>query len=125
MNRPEQDLQIAVMDHVRARKAPRTVVFHVPNAGKRSHYVGKKMKEAGLVSGIPDLICIREGQSYGLELKAGKGKKYEPTADQIAAMESMELAGAQTAVAHSLDEALVTLEFWGILRRNANRGTAA
>jgi hypothetical protein len=30
----------------------------------------------------------------------------------------MESCGAQVAVAHSIDEALVTLEFWGILKRS-------
>lgn len=35
-------------------------------------------------------------------------------------MNDMEVAGARVAVACSLDEALVTLECWGVLRRNRN-----
>ena len=39
-----------------------------------------------------------------------------PTA--MTPMDMLQLAGARVAVAHSLDEALYTLECWGIIKRD-------
>jgi hypothetical protein len=33
-------------------------------------------------------------------------------------LQHLEKCGAETAVAYSLDEALVTLEFWGVIKRD-------
>jgi hypothetical protein len=118
LKRPEQEIQIAVMKHVRIRSMPGVFCFHVPNAGKRSMFVGSIMKQIGVVAGVPDLIFLYRGQSFGLELKASKQQKASD--EQVAALNAMEVAGARTAIAHSLDEALITLECWGILRRNSS-----
>lgn len=117
-NRPEQDIQIAVMEHIRRRAMPGVFAFHVPNARKTSMHVGRIHKKLGIVAGVPDLVILYAAQSFGLELKAGKGKRFAPSAEQVAAINAMQMAGARTAVAGSLDEALVTLECWGILRRD-------
>lgn len=124
-NRPEQDIQIGVMNHIRLRANAGVFAFHVPNARKSSNYVGKINKKLGIVSGVPDLIIMHRAQVFGLELKAGTGKRYEPSAEQNAAMNAMQVAGARTAVAGSLDEALYTLECWGVLKRNHSRSTQA
>jgi hypothetical protein len=117
MKRPEQEIQIALLDHVRARSMPGVFFFHVPNTRKVSWAVGKINKKLGIVAGVPDLIFVYRAQIFGLELKAGKGKRYAPSDAQTAAMNALEVAGARTAVAHSLDEGLTTLEYWGLLRR--------
>ncbi len=70
------------------------------------------------MAGVPDIIAINRGTVHALELKHMKGKL---STAQKATLDALELAGARVAVAYTLDEALVTLESWGILRRDASR----
>jgi hypothetical protein len=60
------------------------------------------------------LLILKGGMLHALELKAPGGRL---TPAQSLVLYTMEACGAQTAVAHSLDEALVTLEFWNIIKR--------
>lgn len=116
VKRPEQDIQRAVFQHLAARSMPGVFAFHCPNGGKRSKIEASIFKGLGVRSGVPDVIVLYRSQIFGLELKASSGRL---TPIQRQTLNEMEVAGARTAVAKSLDEALVTLEFWGVLRRNA------
>jgi hypothetical protein len=107
----------AVVAHLRARAEPRVFFFHCPNEGKRGFVNAAALKAMGMVAGVPDLIILKAGEMYALELKA-PGNTLTPS--QRLVMERMEDCGAQTSTAHSLDEALVTLEFWGILKRSVS-----
>jgi hypothetical protein len=126
MNRYEQDIQRSVFQHLRARGMPGVFAFHVPNGtllgGKRNrkgvNIQGAILKGLGVLPGVPDIIAINRGTVHALELKHLQGKVSEA---QKATMDALELAGARVAVAYTLDEALVTLEAWGILRRDASR----
>lgn len=122
MNRPEQAIQHAVVAHLKTRAEPGTFFWSTPNEGKRSYRNAAALKASGLTAGVPDLLILRAGQLHALELKAPGGRL---TPSQRLVLAHMENCGAQTAVAHSLDEALVTLEFWGILKRDANKESAA
>lgn len=110
--RPEDQIQRAIFQHLKARKAPGTFAFHVPNGGKRKPIEAAIMKGLGVTAGVPDVIAIHRGHAYGLELKADDGR---PTAKQIEALAAMEKAGATVAVAKGLDEAISQLEVWGLL----------
>lgn len=121
MKRPEQDIQRAVFQHLRARSMPGVFAFHVPNGGWRSKVEAAIMKGLGVRSGVPDVIVFYRAQIFGLELKA-KGGRLSPTQRQ--ALNDMEVAGARTHVASSLDEALFTLECWGVIRRDQSRSAA-
>ena len=122
MNRPEQQIQHAVVSHIKLRGEPGVFFWSTPNEGKRSYRNAAALKASGLTAGVPDLLILKGGNLHALELKAPGGRL---TPSQRLVMDRMEECGAQVAVAHSIDEALVTLEFWGILKRDANRGTAA
>ncbi len=122
MKRPEQAIHKAVVSHLNARSEPRVFFWHTPNEGKRGFVNAAALKAMGMTAGVPDLIILKAGNLHALELKAPGGRL---TPSQRLVMERMEQCGAQTAVAHSVDEALVTLEFWGILKRDASRETAA
>lgn len=117
MKRPEQDIHRSVVAHLRSRAMPGVFFFHSPNGGKRNAIEAKIFKGLGVRAGVPDLILFYRAQIFGLELKAGKGR-VSPA--QLATMNDMEMAGARVAVACSLDEALITLEYWGVLRRDRN-----
>ena len=49
-------------------------LFHVPNGGTRNKVEAMQMKASGVVPGIPDLILINKGKTYGIELKTTIGK---------------------------------------------------
>jgi hypothetical protein len=66
-----------------------------------------------VISGIPDLIIIKDGAVFGLELKSENGRL---SPSQAACHEAMRAAGALVAVASGLNEALEVLERWHILR---------
>lgn len=113
MRRPEQSIQRAVFQHLKTRPARGVFAFHPANGGYRKPIEAKILKSCGVVAGVPDIIAIKGGHTYALELKAGRGK---PTDDQRMAMWQMEQAGATVAVATGLDAALSQLEAWGLLR---------
>lgn len=115
MRRPEQEIQRQVFAHIKARAYPGVFAFHVPNGVHSSVRTGLAMKAAGLIAGVPDICVIHRATSHFLELKAGHNK---PTHQQKRVMDMLQLAGARVAVAYSLDEALYTLECWGILKRD-------
>jgi hypothetical protein len=68
---PEVADQRAVIRHIAWRARPGVFAFHVPNGGWRSRVEGAILKAIGTVAGVPDLIWIKNGQVYGLELKRG------------------------------------------------------
>jgi hemin uptake protein HemP len=72
--RPEQQLQKAVLDHLRWRAVPCTFAFHPANGGARSPVEARILKSQGVVAGVPDIIILHDGRTYGLELKAAEGR---------------------------------------------------
>jgi hypothetical protein len=76
------------------------------------------MKKLGQVSGLPDLILIREHhpacQVYALELKAVRGGRLSEAQRECHRM--LERAGAIVGVAYGLDEALDWLQSHKLLR---------
>ena len=117
MKRPEQAIHRAVVSHLNWRAMPGVFFFHCPNGGYRSKTEGAIFKGLGVKAGIPDLVIFYRAQIFGVELKASYGRL---SPSQRLCMDAMEVAGARTAIAHSLDEALITLEFWGVLRRDSS-----
>jgi hypothetical protein len=95
------------------RHAPDIFWFHVGNGGYRTPIEAKVLKSLGVTAGVPDLILIRDGKTYGLELKA-HGGRLSPA--QRTAHMLMRAAGAEVEVAVGLDAALRQLESWGLLR---------
>lgn len=117
MKRPEQEIHKAVVAHLNWRAMPGVFFFHPANGGRRSKVEGAIFKGLGVKSGVPDLIIFYRSQIFGLEIKASKGRLSPSQRDCI---DAMEVAGARTAIAHGLDEALITLECWGVLRRDSS-----
>ena len=115
MKRPEQAIHQAVVAHLNMRAEPKVFFWHTPNEGKRGWVNAAHLKAMGMTAGVPDLLILKAGQLHALELKAPGGRL---TPSQRGVIQRMIDCGAQAAVAHSIDEALVTLEFWGILKRS-------
>jgi len=111
--RPEQAIQKTLAEHLRLRAAPNVYWFHPANGGARTAIEGAILKACGVRAGTPDLICIRGGKTYGLEVKANGGRL--SNAQRVAHYE-MRAAGAEVAVAVGLNAALEKLEEWQVLR---------
>ena len=100
---PEQQIQRAVFQHIRARGVRGLFAFHPANGGYRRRTEAAILKGLGVVAGVPDIILIDRARVFGLELKAEGGR---PTTGQGDAMRAMAAAGATVAWAAGLDAAL-------------------
>ncbi len=120
-SRPEQDIQRAVFEHLAIRGVPGMFAFHPANGGWRSPIEAKILKGMGVKAGVPDVIAIKDGQCYALELKTVNGRT---TDAQIATLVALAAAGAVTDVAYGLDDAISWLENWGLLRGRAKENVA-
>jgi hypothetical protein len=110
---PEDEIQRAICQHLRQRGAPGLLWWHTPNGGKRRPIEAAILKGLGTRAGVADLILVHCGRPFALELKADNGK---PSAAQIAFAEDLTKAGGCATIAFGLDQALRTLEMWGLLR---------
>jgi hypothetical protein len=89
------------------------VYFHCPNGGKRRKVEAAIMKGLGVRPGVSDLILLRNGHAYALELKADGGR---PTVDQMEFISDWNSAGGYGCIVEGLDRAIRVLETWGLLR---------
>jgi hypothetical protein len=101
------------IEHLAIRGAPAVFAFHPANGGWRSRVEAAILKGMGVRAGVPDIIAIKGGRCYALELKAAGGRLTPVQRDAHAALVA---AGAAVAVAYGLDDALAQLEAWGLLR---------
>jgi hypothetical protein len=117
--RPEDAIQRAVFEHLRVRGTLGVFAFHPANGGWRSRIEAAILKGLGARPGVPDVIAIKAGRAYAIELKVRGGRLTEP---QRAAHIALRAAGAAVAVSYGLDAALDQLERWGLL--HGRRGKA-
>jgi hypothetical protein len=115
--RPEDEIQRTVFAHFAVRRAPGVFAFHVPNGGWRSPIEAAILKGLGVHSGVPDIIVIKGGHTFALELKSPGGRL---TAAQSIAHAALRAAGAAVVTTYGLDDALAQLERWGLLRGRAS-----
>jgi hypothetical protein len=113
---PEAAIQRAVFQHLRLRPAAGIFAFHTPNGGARRPIEAAILRGLGATAGVPDIIVIKDGRAYGLELKGPGGRL---SAAQCAAHEALRAAGADVATADNIDDALRQLEDWHLLRGSA------
>jgi hypothetical protein len=110
---PEQQIQRAVFEHLRRRSTPDVFAFHPANGGYRTAIEAAIFKSLGVVAGVPDLIIIKGGAVFALELKS-KGNKLTPI--QTETIDHMRQAGCVVGVAVGIDEALRFLEHHNLLK---------
>ena len=113
----EMQIHKAVVSNLTQRGEANIFWFHPANGGKRSWSEGKSFKAMGVIAGVPDIILLKGGEVFGLEIKSTTGR-VQPSQRLVHA--AMQEAGAKTAIVRGLDEALVTLEFWGIIKRSVS-----
>lgn len=112
MQREEAAIQRAVVQHLSLRAPSNSTWFAVPNGGPRNPIAGRLLKLEGVRAGVPDLILVRDGHPWGLELKKPKGRLSEA---QLKFQQEWMNAGASWLVAYGLDDALYQLKGVGFL----------
>jgi hypothetical protein len=118
----EEEIQRAVFQHLRHRGAPGVFAFHPRNGSRDQRHLAGVNSGLGVVSGTPDVIIIKDGTVYGLELKTERGR-LSPV--QLKVHDEMRAAGCEVAVAYGLDQAVEWLEARGILRGSVAEGSMA
>lgn len=112
MNRNEELIQRAIIDHLRIRADKRVIFFSIPNS-PRSKVAGGRLKAMGMLAGAPDLCFVLPDASVCfLELKQGKNRLSESQTDFAKRCEAI---GVVCASAWGLDQALSILTAWGVL----------
>lgn len=109
----EESIHRAVVQYLDRAAKPDVVWTHIPAGEARAAGLGGKLKGLGTKAGWPDLIFLRDGRFYGLELKTERGR-VSPA--QHAVQTRLMMAGGEVEVAYGLDEAIEQLKAWGITR---------
>ncbi len=105
----ESEIQKALLEWTTwmSRQYPElSLLYHIPNEGKRSYFTGAKMKAEGLKSGVPDLcLPVARGIYHGLYIEM-KRPGNKPTDNQRWWLEALTHQGYRADVAYSTDEAI-------------------
>lgn len=84
-----------------------TLLYHIPNEGKRSHKTGARMKAEGLKSGVPDIcLPVARGGHHGLYIELKRVKNSRVTVAQMEWIEALTRQGYVAAVCRGADEAI-------------------
>lgn len=110
----EDRIQKAVVQFLALNARPGVVYWHTPNGGSRNPIEAKKLKGMGVRAGMPDIMLLADGKLYALELKTEKGRV---SPRQLDVLDDLIDAGAETAVAFGLRDAIEALQRWRLLRR--------
>ena len=109
----EEAIHRAVVQLLERAACANVAWTHMPAGEARGPGTGGKLKGLRLKPGWPDLLLVKAGRLYGLELKAAGGRG---SAAQAGAHAALARAGATVAVAHGLDAAIAQLKTWGMVR---------
>lgn len=119
---PEHKLQVALCDYLRIAGRPDLHWFAVPNGGHRHIAEASRLKAEGVRSGTPDLcFMLPDGKVAWLEMKTAKGtlgpaqKEFRDIAKRL---------GHYWGLARSVDEAIVHLTEWQVLKGAYQRSEA-
>ena len=115
----EADIQIQLVDYLRLVAPQRGFLFfacsnEAMGEARTGAGLGRmaRLKRMGLRSGIADLVFVKDGRVYFLEMKRPGGKISDNQANfGLDATKS----GAKYEVAWSFDEALKILKMWAII----------
>jgi hypothetical protein len=110
----EHKLQVSLMDYLASAARDEIFYFAVPNQSNRHIASATKMKREGVRSGVADLVfMLPKGRVGWLEMKTAKGV----LSDTQKAFRDRALAlGHLWAMARSVDEAIVHLTSWGVMK---------
>jgi hypothetical protein len=95
------------------------IFFSVPNEavlydalGQRKDALLNHLKKLGMIPGVSDLVIIKNGLAYCLEVKSDKGKQSEK---QKIFAGNVLTAGGRYNICNSFNEGVEILRAWGIV----------
>ncbi|MEO0498946.1 MAG: hypothetical protein AAF205_00115 [Pseudomonadota bacterium] len=99
--KPEEQLQAAVADLLRWRRD--LWWTHPANEGVRHPAVAQKLKRLGMRPGAPDILGVRNGRLFAVELKAGRNTASEA---QRQCLEDIARFGGAAGIARTPEEVM-------------------
>ena len=115
----EASIQIQLVEYLSIVAPSRGFLFFaVPNEGMGKAQSGAgmgrmmRLRRMGLRSGVADLVFVKDGRAYFLEMKRRLEKQ---SVNQLYFEADAIRAGAEYSVAHSFDEAVNVLKSWLII----------
>jgi hypothetical protein len=111
--RAEEQLQRVVVQLLAIYEARGLLAYcHVPSGGYRTPAEAGVFKSMGVRRGVPDLLLWTPfGRSFGIELKAGRGKLSDV---QVLWRSTLESLGHRVYVCWSVDEVEAVLRIEGV-----------
>jgi hypothetical protein len=123
--RPEHTLQVKLMKYLSEYAYPEMVYFAVSNGELRHIRVALRLKAEGVLPGVPDVcFLLPYGKAGWLELKSRHGVVSDP---QLGFAAKAKRLGHLWAFARTLNDAIIILKYWGVIKPNApfpNESTA-
>ena len=99
----EQEKLIEWTEYMRGKYPELTLIYHVPNEGKRSIAMAAKMKRMGLKSGVPDLcLPVPNCKYHGMYIEM-KSNRNAPTEGQKKWLTRLSSRGYYCTVAWSFE----------------------
>ena len=98
--------------HLMQSKWPNVVCFAIPNGGARDAITGARLKQEGVLAGVPDIFLAKAASGkHGLfiEMKTKRGKLSERQRDLFPLLETV---GYAVIVAHGWKEAADAVELY-------------
>jgi hypothetical protein len=124
MKRPEENLQRAIVAHLKARLLKPWIFWATPNGGGRSKAEAGMLKATGVKAGIPDLFILGpdrkliaiELKAPPVSLKGGRLSEAKPriSDDQRATINDLGACGVPTLIIRDLDQCMNALGWMGV-----------
>ncbi len=97
---------------------PWALVFAVPNGGKRGKREAVRLKDEGVLAGIPDLVVAEpRGRYHGLYIEMKRRKGGRVTEEQRDKIRKLRRRGYKVLVGHGVDDVWPAVEAYLALPR--------
>lgn len=106
----EHEEQVTLFTWFRMRYAG-ILMYAIPNGGARSSITGARLRDEGVLAGVPDIFLpCPSGGKHGLYIEMKRQKGGRVSAPQKAVMQALRMQGYEVAVCHGWQEARDCIE---------------
>ena len=106
----EHEEQVTLFTWFRMRYAG-MLMYAIPNGGARSSITGARLRDEGVLAGVPDIFLpCPSGGKHGLYIEMKRQKGGRVSAPQKAVMQALRMQGYEVAVCHGWLEARGCIE---------------
>ncbi len=101
----EHEEQVTLFTWFRMRYAG-MLMYAIPNGGARSSITGARLRDEGVLAGVPDIFLpCPSGGKHGLYIEMKRQKGGRVSAPQKTVMQALRMQGYEVAVCHGWQEA--------------------